>query len=151
MGSLVAAVVVVAQLAIGAIGALAPPSNDSERFQQLMFATPLSVFVAVANTAMPPTLDWTTDHCSAPLVGNTGRSFDFTHSCRRHDFAYRNLKRFDRDAPNTWWTATWRARVDEQFKRDLKSQCAGRPLNQRIPCRWWAEIFYRAVRTFGGP
>ena len=148
MASFVAVVVAVVQVVITPF--MSSPS-DTERFQQLMFATPLATFVNVANSRTPATLDWSTDHCSAPLVGNTGRSFDFTHSCRRHDFAYRNLQRFDRFEPGAWWNSQWRARVDEQFRRDLRSQCAGRPLHQRIPCRWWAEIFYRAVRTFAGP
>ena len=149
MASLIAFVVAVVQLTIAPFTSTSP--SDVERFQQLMFATPLAVFVAIADSGRPVTLDWTTDHCSAPLVGNTGRSFDFTHSCRRHDFAYRNLRMFDRRAPKMWWNSEWRARVDEQFRRDLRGQCGGRPLNQRITCRWWAEIFYRAVRTFGGP
>lgn len=37
-------------------------------------------------------LDWSTDYCSAPFVGNTGRSFNFRLPCQRHDFGYRNLK-----------------------------------------------------------
>lgn len=149
MASLVAFVVAVVQLTIAPFTSTS--QSDVERFQQLMFATPLAAFVAIAESGRPATLDWTTDHCSAPLVGNTGRSFDFTHACRRHDFAYRNLKMFDRRAPGVWWNPEWRARVDEQFRRDLRGQCASRPLSQRITCRWWAEIFYRAVRTFAGP
>ena len=149
MTSFVAVILTVAHLVIAPF--VHPPPSDTERFQQLLFATPLTAFVSVAERGMPRSLDWSTDHCSAPLVGNTGRSFDFTHSCRRHDFAYRNLKAFDRLDPNRWWTSTWRARADEQFRRDLRSQCVDRPLHQRITCRWWAEIFYRAVRTFAGP
>jgi hypothetical protein len=139
-------------IALAATSFVTGPIPDSEAadFQRLMFATSLSAFVTNANTASPA-LDWSTDHCSAPLVGNTGRSFDFTNSCRRHDFAYRNLKRFDRREPGAWWNSQWRVAVDQQFRRDLRSQCEGRPLSQRITCRWWAEIFYRAVRTFGGP
>ena len=146
MGSFVSLVVAIAGLVAGPIA-----SSDIDDFQRLMFATPLVAFAAAANDAAPPTLDWSTDLCSAPLIGNTGRSFDFTKSCRRHDFAYRNLKRFDQRQPGTWWTSQWRNKVDAQFRRDLRSECDGRPLNQRITCRWWAEIFFRAVRTFGGP
>lgn len=149
MALFVAVVVGVVQLAIAPFTGV--PPKDTELFEQLMFATPLAAFVVIADSGRPTSLDWSTDHCSAPLVGNTGRSFDFTHSCRRHDFAYRNLKMFDRRAPKMWWNTEWRARVDEQFRRDLRGQCVGRPLNQRITCRWWAEIFYRAVRTFAGP
>ena len=149
MPAFVACVIAVAQFVIAPF--TSTTSSDLERFQHLMFDTPLAAFVVIADSGRPSTLDWSTDHCSAPLIGSTGRSFDFTSSCRRHDFAYRNLKRFDRLSPRTWWNSEWRARVDQQFRRDLKSQCVHRPLNQRITCRWWAEIFYRLVRTFGGP
>ncbi len=146
MGSLVPFIVAVAGLVAAPIA-----NTDVADFQRLMFATPLAGFVATAATSTPPSLDWSTDLCSAPLIGSTGRSFDFTHSCRRHDFAYRNLQRFDQRQPGTWWTSQWRSKVDAQFRRDLRSECDGRPLSQRITCRWWAEIFFRAVRTFGGP
>ena len=39
-----------------------------------------------------PTLDWSNDGCSAPIVGSEGRSFNFRPACDRHDFGYRNLK-----------------------------------------------------------
>ena len=146
MGSLIAFAVAAARLVTGPI-----PDTDVADFQRLMFATPLARFEAAAATSTPTTLDWTTDHCSAPLIGSTGRSFDFTNSCRRHDFAYRNLKRFDQRQPGTWWNTQWRNKVDAQFRRDLRGECDGRPLSQRITCRWWAEVFFRAVRTFGGP
>jgi hypothetical protein len=140
-------------LLIAAVGSVASPIPDSDisEFRRLMFATPLPVFIVAATATTPPSLDWSTDLCSAPLVGNTGRSFDFANACRRHDFAYRNLKRFDRRDPGSWWNSQWRAKVDRQFRIDLRNHCDGRPLNQRITCRWWAEAFYRAVRTFGGP
>jgi hypothetical protein len=146
VGSLIALTVAVARLVAGPI-----PDPDIADFQRLLFATPLAGFVVAATSSTPPTLDWSTDHCSAPLIGNTGRSFDFTNSCRRHDFAYRNLKRFDQRQPGMWWNTQWRHKVDAQFRRDLRSECDGRPLSQRVTCRWWAEIFFRAVRTFGGP
>ena len=59
-----------------------------------------------------PSLDWTTDGCSAPVVGNEGRSFNFTQACVRHDFGYRNIKRLGQFTENV------RAKIDEQFHRD---------------------------------
>ena len=89
-------------------------------------------------------LDWTTDYCSAPLVGNTGRSFNFRIPCQRHDFAYRNMKLLGRlDEVN-------RKRADEQFRSDMRATCMPRGISQRINCYAWAETFYAAVRSFGG-
>jgi hypothetical protein len=89
-------------------------------------------------------LDWTTDYCSAPLVGNTGRSFNFRIPCQRHDFAYRNMKLLGRfDEVN-------RKRADEQFLADMRTTCTPRGISQRFNCYAWAETFYAAVRSFGG-
>ena len=89
-------------------------------------------------------LDWTTDYCSAPLVGNTGRSFNFRIPCQRHDFAYRNMKLLGRfDEVN-------RKRADEQFLADMQTTCTPRGFSQRFNCYAWAETFYAAVRSFGG-
>ena len=148
MGTFVALVVAIAQFASAPLDTT---PSDTERFQQLMFRTPLATFITVADTGIPSSFDWTSDRCSAPFVGNTGMSYDFTRACRRHDFGYRNLKRFDRRSPHTWWTSTWRARVDEQFRRDMKAHCAGRAMVHRYVCYWWADLYYGIVRLFGGP
>ena len=63
---------------------------------RLTFSVSLSQFIATADSPnRDARLDWTTDGCSAPVVGSTGRSFDFTDACRRHDFAYRNFQDID--------------------------------------------------------
>ena len=89
-------------------------------------------------------LDWTTDYCSAPFVGNTGRSFNFKLPCHRHDFAYRNLRLLGRLDDAT------RKRVDDRFLSDMKSTCTPRPVTQRYNCYLWADTFYAAVRVFAG-
>ncbi|MEY3493475.1 MAG: Prokaryotic phospholipase, partial [Actinomycetota bacterium] len=78
----------------------APPvgAADIDDFHRLVFSTPLPQFALAAERQQPPQFDWTTDWCSAPLVGSSGRSFDFALPCRRHDFAYRNAKRL----PGEW-------------------------------------------------
>ncbi len=89
-------------------------------------------------------LDWSTDYCSAPFVGNTGRSFNFRLPCQRHDFAYRNLKilgAFNEDG---------RKRADDRFLADMRSTCAPRPVTQKYNCYLWADTFYAAVRVFAG-
>ncbi|MEN9746716.1 MAG: hypothetical protein RL729_1188 [Actinomycetota bacterium] len=91
-----------------------------------------------------PHLDWTTDGCSAPIVGNEGRSFNFTHACMRHDFGYRNIKRLGQ------FNEVVRTKLDEQFRRDLESSCATQVRTRKIRCLMWAETFYVAVRATGG-
>ena len=44
----------------------------------MLYATSLSDFVAAVGG--DHWFDWSTDFCSAPLVGNTGRSFNFTNA-----------------------------------------------------------------------
>ena len=90
-------------------------------------------------------LDWTTDYCSAPVVGNEGRSFNFRNACMRHDFAYRNYRRLGAlDAP-------MRDAVDEVFHGDLVSSCLPKRVSLRLRCLAWAEVFFEMVRVAGGP
>ena len=97
--------------------------------------------------------DWSTDFCSAPLIGNTGRSFDFHGPCRRHDFGYRNLQRLEvrYGRGHVFWNSTERRRVDQQFLADMKAHCRTRSIFLRPSCRFWAAAFYTAVRVAGGP
>ncbi|MEI7971223.1 MAG: phospholipase A2 [Actinomycetota bacterium] len=91
-----------------------------------------------------PFLDWTSDGCSAPIIGNEGRSFNFTQACTRHDFGYRNTKRLGQ------FNEEVRAKIDEQFHRDLESSCTNQLRTRKIRCLMWAETFFTAVRTLGG-
>ena len=148
MGAFISLLVVVTSLT-----SASPPTEAAmlATIERGVFATPLAAFGGFERTAQRhfPQLDWTTDHCSSPLVGNTGRSFDFTLSCRRHDFGYRNLKLLQRLTSGNYWNDSWRRRVDEQFRKDMHSTCAVRRFTQRYTCGTWAEIFYRTVRTWG--
>ena len=51
--------------------------------------------------------DWTHDGCSAPLLGSTGRAYDFLQPCMRHDFGYRNLQLMERryGSGATFWNS----------------------------------------------
>lgn len=125
------------------------------RLETLVFRTSIGDFTRIASrpTAADSTFDWSTDHCSAPLVGSTGRSFDFTAACTRHDFAYRNYKRADvaNSQRGRVWNSRTRHRIDLQFQRDMIDHCARRGVTERPSCRIWAETFYRLVRIAGGP
>jgi hypothetical protein len=128
-------------------------SADLAVVERWLYATSLPAFVRAASSPPDRWFDWSTDHCSAPLVGNTGLSFDFTDACRRHDFGYRNLQLLERryGTGATYWNAASRQRVDRQLLSDARAHCATRAITLRTQCRAWATTFYLAVRVAGGP
>jgi hypothetical protein len=130
-------------------GSVHSSSDDQAFVERMMYTTPINTFVAAVGSDQ--WFDWSTDFCSAPLVGNTGRSFNFTNACRRHDFGYRNLQLLDRRYGAGHWTSTSRRRVDRQFLADMKGHCWARPWYDEPTCLAWAETFYTAVRIAGGP
>ena len=128
-------------------------SADLAYVEYQMYSVSISAFTDAANSTGDRWFDWSTDWCSAPLVGSTGRSFDFRASCRRHDFGYRNLRllEFRYAGGGRYWNSTSRLRVDQQFLRDMKAHCRARPWYEEATCRLWADSFYGAVRAAGGP
>lgn len=124
----------------------APPAHVVT--ESLVFTKPLKTFIATADSAQrDKRLDWTTDGCSAPVIGSTGRTFNFYNACRRHDFAYRNFSRLDK---GKWWNEDMRARVDAVFKKDMTSDCSTRSTLIQKSCLAWVNIFYEAVRAYAG-
>lgn len=114
-----------------------------------MFRTSLKDFVALAHSPHRDLrLNWTTDGCSAPIVGSTGRTFDFTDACHRHDFGYRNFTVLDN---GKWWTSAMRHRIDKVFYNDMLRDCSRRVKSTKKLCRAWAKTFYRTVRAYAGP
>jgi Flp pilus assembly pilin Flp len=96
----------------------------------------------VASDDRDPRLDYTTDLCSAPVVGSTGVSFDFTESCVRHDFGYRNTK-------DLGLFEERKDDIDRVFLKDMRAHCATRSVLLRGSCYRWAVRFYAGVRAFG--
>jgi len=129
-----------------------PVTNDQvvheiETIDHVMFDLDLVTFVRQRSflRRTNPQLDWTTDSCSAPIVGESGRSFNFRNACIRHDFGYRNYK------ARGLFSADSRIRIDEQFRRDLDASCAPKKRTLKVRCTAWAEIYFTAVRLVGGP
>lgn len=122
----------------------APPSPPPRALLERAQDEPLAEFLAErAAPGRDPRMDWSTDGCSAPVVGDAGRSFDFGAACLRHDFGYRNARAlglFDEER---------RRRIDERFLHDMEAHCATRPPAQRRRCGRWARLFFSAVRRFG--
>ncbi|KAL8366759.1 hypothetical protein RB595_010562 [Gaeumannomyces hyphopodioides] len=106
------------------------------------FSLTLPQFTAKRNARDPASLDWTTDDCTLSPENPLG--FPFAPACHRHDFGYRNFKKQSR------FTESNRLRIDNKFREDLKFQC--RPFNfvKKVLCNALAELYYAAVRAFGG-
>jgi hypothetical protein len=85
--------------------------------------------------------DWSTDLCSASPDNPLG--FDFTLSCHRHDFGYRNYKAVGA------FTAANKSLVDSAFYADLKRKCADYSAVVRPACLSLAWTYYQAVSRFG--
>ncbi len=117
-----------------------------------LFGVSLAQFVDDAGHG-DPWYDWSNDGCSAPLLGNTGRSFNFRDACRRHDFGYRNLRLLEHryGLGHTYWNAATRRRVDVNFLADMRAHCRRRSILLRPSCLLWAQTYYVAVRAAGGP
>jgi hypothetical protein len=115
----------------------------------VMFRTSLKNFVALAHSLhRDARLDWSTDGCSVPIIKSTGRTFDFTDACHRHDFGYRNFKVLNN---GKWWTSSMRHRIDKVFHQDMLRDCRQRVRSAKTLCRAWANTFYRTVRAYAGP
>jgi hypothetical protein len=138
-----------------ASAAIGTPATDLAFVERMLYGTSLADFVRTADQRSwwDGWFDWSTDGCSAPLVGSTGRSFDFRHACRRHDFGYRNLQRLERryGTGSTFWNGDTRARVDRRVRSDMQAHCHMRVWHERYTCLAWADTFYGAVRVAGGP
>jgi hypothetical protein len=120
----------------------AAPLTEAEVVDRYIEAE-LDDFLAYrASPDRDPRLDWSTDECTAPVVGSTGASFDFTETCLRHDFGYRNYRRLGLFEER-------KALVDNRFLADMRAHCAARALEERDRCRAWAQAFYLAVHHLG--
>lgn len=124
-------------------------TTDRAYVDRMLFRVGIATFLAAVG--VDRWFDWSTDLCSAPLIGSTGRSFDFRHPCRRHDFGYRNLRLIDRRYGTRQWNAVSRKAVDDRFRTDMHDHCRTRSAWLQPTCHCWAEVFYVAVRAAGGP
>ncbi|MEU4780840.1 phospholipase [Micromonospora sp. NPDC023633] len=84
--------------------------------------------------------DWSTDYCSSSPDNPLG--FNFTLSCYRHDFGYRNYKAMGQFSAN-------KSRLDSAFYADLQRVCATYNTVVRPACYSLAWTYYQAVSAFG--
>jgi hypothetical protein len=103
-----------------------------------VFSKTLSQFTQLrAQQPYSGRLDWSSDGCSYSPDNPFG--FKFLPGCHRHDFGYRNFKKQGR------FTEATRLQIDNKFKSDLYNICAG-----NWACNRTADLYYEAVRKFGG-
>ncbi|NTX99964.1 phospholipase A2 [Deinococcus sp. JMULE3] len=96
-----------------------------------------------AGTSSPYTgLDWSRDGCSAPDGLGLGYREDFRPACNVHDFAYRNLKVYQRTDAN-------RLTSDDVFYTNMKAICAAKSWYARPACYSAAYAYYQGVRIGG--
>ncbi|KAK4095879.1 secretory phospholipase A2 [Parathielavia hyrcaniae] len=107
---------------------------------QYLYSITLPTFTSRRNARNPPSLIWDSDGCSSSPDNPFG--FPFVPACHRHDFGYRNYKNQNR------FTTAGKLRIDNNFKTDLYNQC--RSVSVRGVCEALAEVYYAAVRAFGG-
>lgn len=129
------------------------PLPDRSVIDRLVFETPLSEFRRERSRArrLNRWLITASDGCTAPVVGSRGKSFDFRLACERHDLAYANYASLSRLGLGVTWDASLRARVDDQFQRDLQQSCVSRRHSERLRCDSWVVVFFHAVRVAAGP
>jgi hypothetical protein len=82
-----------------------------------------------------------TGHLISPFPLSLPRTLTVINICYRHDFGYRNFKKQAR------FSATSKARIDSNFKKDMFNQCAKESF--RDACEATATVYYEAVKAFG--
>ncbi|MFZ1302153.1 MAG: phospholipase [Candidatus Microsaccharimonas sp.] len=118
---------------------------------RLLFKSSIGVFLQARNSNYGGfQLNWSTDDCSNPLVGEPQRSrplgYDFRGPCWRHDFGYRNYKDQNR------FNETVRKKIDDNFHTDMYNVCnqyTGWNSWKGVQCRRVADSYYDVVRLCG--
>ena len=108
---------------------------------QRPFFSSLEQFLDYRANRDPSEADWSTNLCTNSP--DTLLFFDFRDSCTRHDYGYRNWKKFDA------FTQANRKIIDEQFLRDMKDHCGTRSIFAKPGCYKAAYLYYGVVRGFG--
>ena len=143
----VAVMLATSGLTLGSTPALARPYKEpvgsTVGFVEQLMSSSLKDFMKTReSSAAFPGLDWTTDLCTSPARG-TGLSFNFNNACIRHDFGYRNYKKFG------LFTEDKRGTIDAIFLKDMREHCRTRSVVLRPGCYAAAGRYYIAVRNFG--
>lgn len=130
-----------ATIAAGAAVLMAAGTAQAQDIESItdeyLYDVSLNEFVEIrAQQPYPDQLDWSADSCTWSPDEPLG--WDFSQSCNRHDFGYRNYKNQGRFNDGT------RLQIDDNFKADMYGACANDGA-----CEKAADLYYWAVRTFG--
>jgi hypothetical protein len=87
--------------------------------------------------------DLSTDRCS--FAPDAGPGFDFRWPCVRHDLAWRNLARLDRQVGGGIDTRARRLRANDRFLTDMEATCRPRSIVERAACFALAAAYAQAV------
>lgn len=138
--SVVTTVVAAAAMLVGSgtASAALDPAQLRQVTDSYLFSYSLNNFQTVrGQQPYASQLDWSSDGCSNSPDNPFG--FNFVKACYRHDFGYRNYKKQSR------FNETTRLTIDNRFKSDLYTICNG-----NWACNRTADVYYAAVRQFGG-
>lgn len=117
-----------------------------EYIKQVAWDTPAyynEQYAANSENSGPYTgLDWSRDGCSAPDGLGLGYRYIFRPACYVHDFAYRNLKVYQRTESN-------RKVSDQIFHINMKAICKTKAWYKRPACCTAAYAYYQGVRIGG--
>lgn len=105
------------------------------------WASSMSSFLAYRSARNPSYANWSTDKCSNSP--DSTPVYNFTNPCIRHDYGYRNWKKYSA------FTDSAKRSIDDKFLADMKAHCATRNVFIRGECYRWAYIYYGAVRALG--
>ena len=112
-------------------------------------ASGLSGGAVLAVTCVASAHDPGTNGCTlAPDSGNVPVYYNFHRACDRHDLCYGHKPYGD--------TSAGRKACDDAFRVRMYGWCNGYydawwQSPARVACRGVANVYYTAVRTFGGP
>lgn len=106
-------------------------------------------FIARKTNHSPCYLDWSDDGCS--YVPNSGSTYNFLKSCKRHDFGYRNLKRAESWYGRDVWRYHNKAVADTSFRRDMTNHCWARDESEISSCLEYRTKYYNVVSAVVSP
>ncbi len=138
LSMLISAVLIITVAAPSAQAAQLSKPQLMKLTDQFMYEIDLDAFQDIRNQRPhADQLDWASDGCT--MAPDQPLGFNFLPACWRHDFGYGNYKRqgrFDEDS---------RKDVDDNFRDDMYDIC-----QSNLACVLVANIYYAAVRSFGG-
>ncbi|CAN8105182.1 unnamed protein product [Discula destructiva] len=131
-----------ALLPAAAVSRFVSKRDDVTTTDAYLFSISLSDFVSYRDSQNPATLNWASDGCTDSPDNPLG--FDYEPACYRHDFGYTNYRLQGR------FTESAKESIDSNFLSDLKTQCDDESVFLRGLCDALAEVYYTAVKAFGG-